>query len=172
MQPRTSLLFVLLLLTVSGFTQTLKKIPISRSGCSLYSYCAIPQIETSKSRDSSVVYTGECSIDKLTYGVICVKLVNPPETLEQAEELLTAYLDYLKSSFGITQAAGYGKGHRLNKNESTRGLLDYWQDADKNRWKVKGWTNRYFIGVMYAYSQQELPEQKVNVFLDGLRFPE
>ena len=72
----------------------------------------------------------------------------------------------------ITKSAGYGKGHRLKDNENTRGVIDYWEDNDKNNWKVKGWTDGKFICVLYAYSSKELPEQKVNVFLDGFRLPE
>ena len=73
-----------------------------------------------------------------------------------AEDLLIAYLDYLKGNFGITKSAGYSKGHILNKKENTRGILDYWEDGEKNKWKVKAWTDGKFIGVMYAYSNKDL----------------
>ena len=164
------LLFLLLLTGLSTFSQSLKKIAIGNSGCSLYSYCPL-KIEKAASRDSSIIYTGECAVDAVSYGVICVKLLNPPGDLDKAEELVVAYLDYLKTSFEITSAAGYGKGHRLNKNENTRGILDYWEDKEKNKWKLKAWTDGKFIGVMYVFSKKELPESKVNVFLDGFRMP-
>ena len=51
--------------------------------------------------------------DSVSYGIICVKLLNPLADLTMAEDLLIAYSDYLKSSFSITKAIGYGKGHRL-----------------------------------------------------------
>lgn len=150
--------------------QALKKTAIAKSGCSLYTYCDL-KFDQSKSEDSSSIYTSECVKDEVSYGVICVQLLTPPDSLSQAEVLMTAYLDYLKTSFGISKAAGYGKGHRLQNRENTRGVLDYWEDNEKNNWKVKAWTDGKFIGVLYAYSKKALPENKVNVFLDGFRLP-
>lgn len=172
MNRSTLVLFIIAaLLPAAVFSQGLKKIPISHSGCSLYSFCDM-KFDESKSRDSSVVFAGECEKEEVTYGTICVKLINPPADLTMAEDLLVAYLDYLKQSFAITKAAGYGKGHRLNKNADTRGILDYWEDKEKNNWKVKAWTDGKIIGVLYAFSKKELPEQRVNVFLEGFRMPE
>jgi hypothetical protein len=88
-----------------------------------------------------------------------------------SEDLLMAYLDYLKSSFNITKAVGYGKGHRLAGNENTRGIVDYWEDELNSSWKVKGWTDGKYVAVLYAYSAHNLPEAKVNAFLDGFRLP-
>ena len=148
----------------------LKKYAISNSGCSIYSYCEA-EYDIKKSEDSSLVFTGECSVAGITYGVICVKLENPLTDLTMAEDLLIAYLDYLKSNFDIKKAAGYGKGHRLNNNENTRGIIDYWEDKELNKWKIKAWTDGRFIGVMFAYDKQELPETNVNVFLDSFQLP-
>ncbi|MFN8289699.1 MAG: hypothetical protein U0U70_05560 [Chitinophagaceae bacterium] len=167
---RSAFLCLLVLMFQFSFSQVFKKVPVGKSGCAVYTYCEL-RIEEAKSEDSSTVYTGECVKDQVTYGVICVKLLTPPENLVMAEDLLIAYLDYLKTSFSITKSAGYGKGHRLNNNENTRGVLDYWEDADKNNWKIKAWTDGKFIGVLYAYSLKELPEQKVNLFLDSFRLP-
>jgi hypothetical protein len=168
---KTIALFAFLL--VAGFTgsaQSLRKYPISNSGCSVYSYCdAIFKMELSD--DSSKVYTGECINGDVSYGVICVKLLTPVTDLTMAEDLLISYMDYLKSSFDVKKATGYGKGHRLNNNENTRGIIDYWEDADLDKWKVKAWTDGKFIGFMFAYSKKELPETKVNVFLESFRLP-
>jgi hypothetical protein len=150
--------------------QGLKKIPIANSGCSLYSFCDF-KFETQYSEDSSIVYVSECEKEGLNYGIICVKLLNASSSLNDAERTLISYLDYLKTSFKILKSAGYGKGHKLANNEKTRGVLDYWEDSDKNNWKVKGWTDGKFIGVLYGYSAKELPDSKLNVFLDGFRFP-
>jgi hypothetical protein len=108
----------------------------------------------------------------VTFGIICVKLMHTSIDLSAAEELLIIYLDFLKGSLNIVKAAGYGKGHRLNNNENTKGILDFWDDNEKNNWKVKAWTDGKFIGVMYAFSKKELPGQRVNIFLDGFRLPE
>ncbi|MBL7746219.1 MAG: hypothetical protein JNM19_02225 [Chitinophagaceae bacterium] len=158
-----------LLLTVHCcFSQTLKKYSIGASGCSAYIYCG-PTFDLSKSQDSSTVYAGECTQDGVSYGVICVKLLSPVTDLDMAESLIIQYADFLKANFEITKSAGYGKGHRLNNNENTRGILDYWEDKEQNNWKIKAWTDGKYIGFLYAYSKKELPESKINLFLDGFR---
>jgi hypothetical protein len=154
--------------------QNFKKVSIkdslNNSGCSLYAFCDL-RFEKAFSEDSSMLWVGECSKDDLIYGVICVKLLTPAADLNGAEEILISYLDYLKTSFKIAKAVGYGKGHRLANHENTRGIIDYWEDNEKNNWKIKGWTNGKYIGVMYGYSSKELPESRLNLYLDGFRFP-
>jgi hypothetical protein len=162
-------LLVFLSAAYGAKAQVIKKYNISNSGCSAYLYCPA-KFDISRSPDSSVVYLGECVNAEVTYGVICVKLLNPITDLNNAEDLLIQYLDFLKTNFEITQSAGYGKGHLLNNDEKTRGILDYWGDLNKNSWKVKGWTDGKFIGFLYAYSKKPLNETKINVFLDGFRF--
>lgn len=168
------LLCLALIITTSltSNAQLLKKVPVGKSGCSVYAFCTLTFTEPGYSQDSSLVYTSECiSKDSVNYGVICVKLKAGIDNLDNAEGLLISYMDYLKTSFNISKSAGYGKGHQLAKNENTRGVIDYWEDTDKNSWKVKGWTDGKFIAVLYGYSLKELPEQKLNLFLDGFRFP-
>ena len=118
-----------------------------------------------------MVYNGECIKEEVIYGVICVKLLLPVNNLVAAEDLLISYADYLRGSFEITKAIGYGKGHRLNNNENTRGITDYWEDAEKNKWKIKAWTNGNLICVLHVHSDKDLPEKKTEIFLEGLRFP-
>jgi len=162
---------IFLISTHLSYSQGLKKYPIGNSECSFYNYCE-SKFTVSKSQDSSLVYTGECSRENITYGIICIKLLNPVDDLTMAENLVVSYLDFLKGNFNITRAAGYGKGHRLNNNENTRGILDYWVDKDGDKWKIKAWTDGKYIGFLYAYGKSELPEAKVNLFLDGFRLPE
>ncbi|HEY6064226.1 MAG TPA: hypothetical protein VIV35_11485, partial [Chitinophagaceae bacterium] len=150
--------------------QSLKKVPISNSGCSVYTFCDF-RFGKEYSEDSSLVYTGECIKEGVGYGVICVKLAEPADDLDRAEESVINYLDYLKTSFKILKSAGYGRGHRLANNENTRGVIDYWEDSDKNNWKIKAWTDGKFIGVLYGYSAKELNETKLNLFLESFRFP-
>ena len=164
------LVFLFILGSLASDSQTLKKYPIGKSGCSLYSYC-ISKFTLDYSEDSSRVYTGECTVGGITYGVICIKLLTEVEDLTDAEDLMITYLDHLKSSFEIIKAAGYGRGHQLKGREDTRGLVDYWQDKSGDKWKIKSYTDGKFIGFMYTYSKKILPETKVNVFLDSFRLP-
>ena len=165
------LLALILLLEIKSNSQALKKYPVSNSGCFVYAFCEF-KFEMEYSEDSSLVYVSECEKDELNYGIICVKLRQPADNLDLAEESLITYLDYLKTSFKILKSAGYGKGHQLANNKNTRGVLDYWEDSEKNNWKIKAWTNGKFIGVLYGYSAKEINETKLNLFLDGFRFPE
>ena len=167
---KTILLLSFLICSVTAYNQSLKKYTISKSGCSLYNYCEM-KFEMAKSQDSSVVYTGECVNEGVTYGIICVKLLNPLTDLAAAEDLLISYSDYLKDGFEIVKATGYGRGHFLNNNENTRGIIDYWEDKKKNFWKIKAWTDGKIIGFLYVFSKKELPEGKVNVYLDSFRMP-
>ena len=163
-------LLAVFLFAAAANAQSLKKYSVSNSGCSLYSYCE-SKYDVDYSDDSSKVFTGECTIGEVTYGVICVKLLNIINDLDAAEEMMISYVDFLKNSFNIKKTAGYGKGHHLNNNENTRGILDYWEDKELDKWKIKAWTDGKFIGFLYAYSKKELQEQKVNVFLDSFRLP-
>ena len=156
------LFFVLSMTVVCA--QSLKKYAIGNSGCSAYFLCKPDTFSVTKSQDSSDVYNGECQNGETYYGVICVKLKEKISDMETSEQTLIAYLDYLKQALNINTAAGYGKGYKLRNREDTRGVIDYWQDKDKDNWKVKGWTDGKYIAVMYAYSKKELEETKVNVF--------
>lgn len=170
---RVPLLAAMLLLAGFGVTaQSLKKYPIEKTGCSVFMFCDPGKFELSMSPDSSKVYVAECTHENVYYDVICVGMKESITKADEAEGVLVQYLDYLKSSFGITSAAGYGKGHRLRGNEQTRGVLDYWKDDKGNNIKVKGWTNGRFIAVAMAITEKEIPEPKVNAFLDGFVFPD
>jgi hypothetical protein len=170
LMKRCSLLFAFSLCFLFSHAQSLKKVPIGNSGCSIYTFCEF-KFDKQYSEDSSVMYVSECAKDDMSYGVICVKLAQPADDLDRAEESMTGYLDYLKTSFNILKSAGYGKGHRLANNENTRGVIDYWEDNEKNNWKIKAWTDGKFIGVLYGYSAKELNETKLNLFLESFRFP-
>lgn len=164
------LVLFFLLLSVYSQGQTLKKYAIGNSGCSFYGYCDA-KINIEYSPDSSKVFKGECVVGDVSYGIICVKLLNPVIDLTAAEDLLIAYVDYIKTTVEIEKAAGYGRGHRLNNDENTRGILDYWEDAEKDKWKIKAWTDGSYIGFMFAYSSKDLPEPKVDAFLNGFVLP-
>lgn len=172
MTPNRILTALLLILaTASTFGQTLKKYPVGSSGCSAYFFCVPDSVDHSKSPDSSDVYTTECISKDHTYGIICVKLKDAIPDINDADEVLLAYLDYLKTSLKIKSAAGYGKGHRLKNNENIHGVIDYWFDEEKNNWKIKGWTDGKYMCAMYAYSKNLLDDNRVDIFLNSLVLP-
>ena len=168
---RLTCLFVFSCSIMFIHAQSLKKYAISNSGCSVYLFCEPAKFDVDLSEDSSTVYTSECMKDSVTYGIICIKLLNPVTNLTNAEDLAISYLDYLKLNFEIKSSVGYGRGNMLGNNEKTRGITDYREDKEKNKWKVKTWTDGKFIGVLYAHSRKELPETKADTFLNSFRFP-
>ncbi len=170
---RTLLIFSgFFLITLTCKAQSLKKYSIGDSGCSAYLFCDPGIFEKTYSEDSSLVYTGDCKADSLTYGIICAKIKDVISNADDAESLLVNYLGYLKSAFEIKSSAGYGKGHTMNNKPDARGIIDYWKDKDGKEWKIKGWTDGKFIAVMYLYANGKLNEtEKMNLFLNGFRFP-
>jgi hypothetical protein len=90
-----------------------------------YIFCNPDGFDKTYSEDSSIVYTAECKADSLSYGVICVKLKQIISDSTAAENLMISYLDYLKTSFKIKSAMGYGKGHRMEKKRDAKGVIDY-----------------------------------------------
>lgn len=162
---------VCLILVNAASGQSLKKYPISSSGCAAYFFCDPGTFDLSRTPDSSDVYTGQCASDNMNYGVICVKMKGQIADLEKSEGVLMSYMDYLKASFNITKSAGYGKGHRLKNRDDNRGVIDYWEDKEKQNWKVKGWTDGKYIVFMYINSPKLLNETKGDIFLNGLVLP-
>ena len=163
-------IFIGLLLINTAHGQAPKKYAIGKSGCSAYFVCDPGKFVDEKSPDSADVYTGECTSGDFSYGMICVKLKNRIKELPASEEVLMRYLDYLKTSFKITSAAGYEKGLRLKNKENTRGIADYWTDGENGHWRVKGWTDGRFIAVMYVYAKADIPKAKADTFLNSFLF--
>jgi hypothetical protein len=151
--------------------QTPATVAISNTGCTVQVFCFPGRFDAYDLEDGSTVYADDCEKDGITYGIYCVKLKTPVPDLQAAEDTIISYLDFLKLDYGIVKAKGYDKGHQLNKNAKTSGVKDSWEDADKNKWKLKAWTNGYFICVLFVYSSKELPEKKTEIFLEGVRFP-
>lgn len=147
------------------------KIAISGTGCTAEVFCFPGRFDAYDLEDGSTVYADDCIKEGITWGIYCVKLIKPVTNLDAAEDTVATYLDFMKLDNGIVKSKGYDKGHHLNKDEATRGIYDSWEDSDKEKWKIKAWTNGKFIVVLYVHSAKELPEKKVEVFLEGLRFP-
>lgn len=147
------------------------KVAISTTGCTVQVFCFPGRFDSYDLDDGSTVYADDCEKEGVTYGIYCVKLKNAIANLEAAQDTIITYLDFLKLDYGIVKSKGYERGHKLNKDENTRGISDSWEDADKNNWKINAWTNGNFICVMHVHSEKELPDKKTEIFLEGLRFP-
>jgi len=163
--------FFFSLAIITGQAQDPSKVAISGTGCTIQVFCFPGRFDAYDLEDGSTVYADDCEKDGVNYGIYCVKLKKPVTDLSAAEDTVITYLDFLKLDYGIVKSKGYDKGHKLNKTDGTRGIYDTWEDADKNKWKIKAWTNGNFICVLYMFSAKELPDKKTEIFLEGLRFP-
>lgn len=168
---RLLLLFVFSTATFLARAQDPQKIAISTTGCTVQVYCLPGRFDVYDLEDGSTVYADDCEKEGVTYGIYCIKLKKSIADLSAAEDSIASILDFLKLDYGIVRGKGYDKGHKLNKDDNTRGVYDTWEDADGNKWKVKAWTNGNFICVLHMHSSKELPDKKTEVFLEGLRFP-
>lgn len=155
----------------SARAQDPQKVAISTTGCTVQVYCLPGRFDVYDLEDGSTVYADDCEKDGVTYGIYCIRLKKPISDLSAAEDSVIGILDFLKLDYGIVRGKGYDKGHKLNKDETTRGIFDTWEDADDNKWKVRAWTNGNFICVLHMHSAKELPDKKTEIFLNGLRFP-
>ncbi len=149
-----------------------QKTAIGNSGCFAYMPPGEIAFEIEYSPDSSMVYSGEISEGEYGYAVIVVKMNGTIlETEEEKNDMLVSYLDFLQSSFSITDAAGYGMGHTLEKFPDAVGILDYWVDADGDVWEIKGWADSNTLGIMMIYGPTDYPNFSAQqVYLDGFRF--
>jgi len=170
MRQLTLLLLCSICLT-SLQAQDPQKVAISTTGCTVDVFCLPGRFDVYDLEDGSTVYADDCEKDGITYGIYCIKLKKPISDLKAAEDTMVTYLDFLKLDYGIVKGKGYDKGHKLKKDDNTRGIYDTWEDAEKNKWKVKAWTNGNFICVLHVHGAKELPEKKTEIFLEGLRFP-
>ncbi len=172
---KNSLFLILFLFTVHKVeAQNFRKFDISNSGCQAYFFCVPDTFDKAYSPDSSVVYTSDCTTGDETYGVICVKLKTTIDKPDDAVDVLIEYLDFLKKEVNIVSAAGYGKGHTMRNYDKARGVIDYWVDKGKTEWKIKGWTDGKYMGILYSYTSKESTsgyESKRDLFLESFRFP-
>lgn len=128
--------------------------------------------EVSYSPDSSKVYTGEVLCGNYHFAIIVVKL-NGTELVnqEEREDMLMNYMNYLQEAFSIIGAAGYGKGHTMEKYPEATGIIDYWEDEDGDQWAVKGWADTNTLAVLMLYGTGTYPHYTAQeLFLDGFRF--
>jgi hypothetical protein len=151
-----------------------ERVAIAETGAAVYLPKGEAEFEMSLSEDGSEVYTGEIQHGDYYFSVVAVRFV--PEMAEMTpddmEGLLLNYMEFLHSQIAPGESAGVGTGHTKEKVPNARGAIDYWLDAEGDRFAVKGWIDHRMIGVMILYGPDEYPIFNVQqMFLDGFRFP-
>ena len=152
---------------------------VGTCGCSLYAPPGMTFEAPTVSEDGSQVWTGEVRHGGAepgagwTFGAIVVKFKEPftDTPPEQLEELLTAYMDFLRTQLEITASAGVGKGHTHSENAAARGVIDYWKDKTGDDWAVKGWVDKERLAVLFVAGKGDFPYFTAQqMYLDGFRF--
>jgi hypothetical protein len=168
-----AVLFLVGLATGNAWGQDVPRFSKVELGAGMKAYFpSKPEVERTLSADSSHVYTCEVAWKEFFFSTIAVKF-SQSLTDEDLELLAESYLDFLKGQFGVTGSAGYGRGHTLESNPKAKGIIDYWEDGDKNQYSVKAWVDPNCMGVMILYGPKEFPNFNVaQLFLNGFRFPE
>lgn len=169
------ILFLLLFsLTLNiAYAQTFKEYKIADTGC----FVAFPnppgEFEKSLSADSADIYTGSALYNGYEFGAIVVAYMEFLEgDTEDNEELLTIYMNYLKSTLAITGSAGYDRGQVMESYLYAAGVSDVWTDNEGNTWTVRGWADNYNLAVLYIVGPDEYPDREDReLFLNGFRFP-
>lgn len=145
---------------------------IGTTGLSAYLPAGFPAFTVAPSEDGSQVHTGELEQGGFVYGAVGLRFAAPLEAdPESWEQLLVSYLDFLKGQLGVTGAAGYGLGHRLESEPSARGVIDYWEDASGTQYAIKGWVTQTHLAVLFIAGPTAYPVLNAQqLYLDGIRF--
>lgn len=151
------------------------KIPVPNTNCFVY----MPTNQTEQasftldySEDSSKVYTADVEgVDSIHYAVIFIDLIETADSASQ-EAILISYLDILKEHLEISSAAGYGKGHRSERNPKAIGVIDYWRDKSELNFEIKGWIDHKFIAIMLVYGKKDINFNVGQMFKNGVVFDE
>jgi hypothetical protein len=148
---------------------------VGEKGCTVYTTEANARFSKSLSEDGSAVFTWSQMISDIEYMIIHVDLKTALGTdTASKEDILKAYLDFLKQQFEITKAAGYGLGHTSDRNPKAVGIIDYWEYDSNTKTPtscfVKGWASPNFITIYIMSSKtNDLNEGYKTFFTNGFQ---
>lgn len=166
-------LFLFLLSSVIVSSQNFKEYEVATTQCKIAFPRPPGEFEKSLSADSAEVFTGSALYNGYEFGAIVVAYKEYLEgEQEDNEELLTIYMDYLKTKLSIVGATGYEKGLVLESYLYAAGVSDQWTDSEGNIWTIKAWADNYNLAVMYIVGPNEYPiKEDMEIYLNSFRFP-
>jgi len=147
-----------------------KRFSIANSGCTILLPEHAGNFSTSFTNAKDIIHFGETSEGDVTYGSVTIQLLNPLDTLAEAEKVLAQFMHTLQASYDIEHTTGLTLGYTLKGNNEARGIVDYWQDADGIDFKVKGWTNGSIMAVLFIREISQVPVAKQEMYLDSFKF--
>lgn len=140
---------------------------IGNTGCSAL-LSSDNKLESSLTGSGDQLYFHEFKERSVTYGMICVQM-SCTYNLTEAEEMLRSYMDKLRGPFYIFHNTGVHDDADWN-SETSKTIVDYWQDSSKKDWKVKGYTNGKTLAVLYVKNIGHVDVKKQDLFLDSFHF--
>lgn len=111
------------------------------------------------------MHVSERNENDVTYGLISIRLKNRYSNLNDAENVLTELMQQLQPAFAIQHTTGMAIEKHGCHGKTT--VVDYWQDADKKDWKVKGCTDGGTIAVRYIKNIGSAAVEREAFFLNG-----
>jgi hypothetical protein len=176
LQPQATLLFVtmenLFILIATSFVLRLstsrkfKNLFIGETGCSALMFSS--HFKKSLTPSGDVFYFNEFSEKEVTYGIICIELKQEYE-LRLTSEMLASYINKLRAPYFILHNTGLTQATDWN-HVSSIAMVDYWQDGEKQDWKVKGYANGNTLAILYVKNIGHVEVKKQDLFLDGFHF--
>jgi hypothetical protein len=148
-------------------TKRIKLQFIGNTGCSAL-LSSDNKLDATLTRSGDHLYFHEFKDQNVTYGLICIQM-NHEYTPADAEEMLRSYIDKLRDPFYILHSTGIHDDADWN-SETSKTIVDYWQDSNKKDWKVKGYTNGKALAVLYVKNIGHVDVKKQDVFLDSFHF--
>jgi hypothetical protein len=140
---------------------------IGNTGCSAL-LSADTKLESSLTQSGDELYFHEFKDKNVTYGIICVDM-NEKYSLAEAEEMLRSYIESLRGPLYILHNTGIHEDADWN-SETSKTIVDYWQDCSKKDWKVKGYTNGKTLAVLYVKNIGNADVKNQDFFLDSFHF--
>lgn len=140
---------------------------IGNTGCSAF-LSSDSKLECTLTESGDEFYFHEFKDKAVTYGMICVHMTDE-YSLAEAEEMLYSYVDKLKEPFYILHNTGSHDDADWNA-ETSKTVIDYWQDLNRKDWKVKGYTNGKTLAVLYVKNIGHADVIKQDLFLDSFHF--
>lgn len=140
---------------------------IGDAGCSAL-LSSDNKLESTLTQSGDQLYFHEFKDKNVTYGIICVDMTHQ-YSLNESEEILRSYIDKLKGPFFILHSTGIHDDADWN-SETSKTVVDYWQDYSKKDWKVKGYTNGKTLAVLYVKNIGHVDVKKQDFFLDSFHF--
>ena len=146
-----------------------RRLQIGDTGCSVHFFSIPVEFDFTETNEGDKMYFTEYEDKNIGYGILCAQL-NESLTLEEAQHVMTNYLDRLHKPFNALYNTGIDYCKTWRQAENCVKLVDYWQDENGFDWKIKGYTDGKTIAVLYVKNINETPVEKQDLFLDSFSF--